>query len=115
MNISDEAVEAATKAVIAALSAMELGWVDTDTPDGVTIDVRDFNLTAAISAALESAAPILLSHEREETRLAHLDAVVNAQTVDRLEAELEQARIEAWECGRVDGYHHRPNPYKETK
>lgn len=43
---------------------------------------------------LEAALPILLSHEREETRLAHLDAVVNARTVDRLEAELAQAKAD---------------------
>jgi len=36
----------------------------------------------------------MLSHEREETRLAHVDAVVNAQTVDRLEKELAGAREE---------------------
>lgn len=40
-------------------------------------------------AALEAALPILLSHEREETRLAHLDAVVNAATVDELQAKLD--------------------------
>ena len=43
-------------------------------------------------AALEAAAPHLLSHEREETRLAHLDAVVNARTVDKLERELAEAK-----------------------
>jgi hypothetical protein len=40
-------------------------------------------------AALEAAAPHLLSHEREETRLAHLDAVVNARTVDRYQAVVD--------------------------
>ena len=50
-------------------------------------------------AALEAALPILLSHEREETRLAHVDAVVNAETVDRLEKELAEAKAQAWdEC-----------------
>jgi len=42
---------------------------------------------------LEAAAPHMLSHEREETRLAHVDAVVNAETVDRLQAKLD--RVEA--------------------
>jgi len=42
---------------------------------------------------LEAAAPILLSHEREETRLAHVDAVVNAETADKLQTKLD--RIEA--------------------
>lgn len=40
-------------------------------------------------AALEAAYPILLSHEREETRLAHVDAVVNAETVGKLQAKLD--------------------------
>jgi len=44
---------------------------------------------------LEAAHPILLSHEREEARLAHVDAVVNAETVDRLEKELAEAREES--------------------
>jgi hypothetical protein len=32
-----------------------------------------------------------------------------------LEAAAPHIALEAWEQGRVDGYHHRPNPYKETK
>lgn len=44
-------------------------------------------------AALEAAAPIMLSHEREQTRLAHVDAVVNARTVDKLNTAIE--RVEA--------------------
>ena len=40
-------------------------------------------------AALEAAAPHMLSHEREETRLAHVDAVVNAETVGKLQAKLD--------------------------
>jgi len=31
-------------------------------------------------AALEAAAPRMLSHEREQTRLAHIDAMVNRET-----------------------------------
>jgi len=45
-------------------------------------------------AALEAALPILLSHEREETGLAHVDAVVNRDTVDRLEREIAGLRSE---------------------
>jgi len=96
MNISDEAVEAVAKYL-----GERFFW---DSP----------LLSEVAREVLDAAAPILLSHEREQTRLAHIDAVVNAQTVDRLEAELEHARIEAWERGREDGYHHRPNPYKEA-
>jgi len=54
----------------------------------------------ALIEALEAAAPHLLSHEREETRLAHLDAVVNAEAVDRLEAKLDAvgALADEWEA-----------------
>ena len=45
-----------------------------------------------VHAILEAAAPHMLSHEREEARLAHVDAVVNAETVDRLERELAELR-----------------------
>lgn len=38
---------------------------------------------------LEASYPIMLSHEREETRLAHVDAVVNVETVDRLQEKLD--------------------------
>ena len=38
---------------------------------------------------LEAAAPHMLSHEREETRLAHVDAVVNRDTVDKLQAVID--------------------------
>lgn len=46
----------------------------------------------AAEAILEAAMPHMLSHEREQTRLAHLDAVVNAQTAARLHVELSEAR-----------------------
>lgn len=48
--------------------------------------------------ALEAALPHLLSHEREETRLAHLDAVVNVETVGTLQAKLDRiaALAEEW-------------------
>ena len=48
---------------------------------------------ADIRRALEAAVPHMLSHEREETRLAHVDAVVNAETADKLQTKLD--RIEA--------------------
>jgi len=52
---------------------------------------------------LEAAAPHMLSHEREETRLAHVDAVVNRDTVDRLERELDEAKANAWDEGFASG------------
>jgi hypothetical protein len=45
-----------------------------------------------VEATLEAAYSILLSHEVEQTRLAHLDAMVNAQTVSTLEAKLDALR-----------------------
>ena len=69
--IPDAAVEAAAKALRDAFD-----W-----------GVGDFDKQAR--AALEAALPYMLSHEREETRLAHLDAVVNAQTVDKLNKAIE--------------------------
>ena len=54
-------------------------------------DTEEESWKDELRLALEAAAPILLSHEREETRLAHVDAVVNAETVDRLEKELAEA------------------------
>jgi len=69
--IPDAAVEAAARAMYAQ--------------DG---GVGEFSLWVYqdyAKAMLEAAAPHMLSHEREETRLAHVDAMVNAQTVDRLQ------------------------------
>jgi acyl-CoA reductase-like NAD-dependent aldehyde dehydrogenase len=80
--IPDAAVEAAAKAFIATRSA------------------DHYTSPAEYAAAmLEAAAPILLSHEREETRLAHLDAVVNAGAVDELSKAVE--RVEALHRPRV--------------
>jgi len=106
--IPDAAVEAAAKALRDAFD-----W-----------GVGDFDKQAR--AALEAALPYMLSHEREETRLAHLDAVVNAQTVDKLEKELAEAKAQAWDeghkAGKSDefahnkgftGYH--DNPYRTAK
>lgn len=74
--IPDEAVEVAAKAVCRA----DDEWS------------ADDYYTRLATAALEAAYPIMLSHEREETRLAHLDAVVNRDAVDRLERELTEAK-----------------------
>lgn len=118
MNISDEAVEVVARWLWERdshdiVEGPRPSWDDLAT-SGIVWKSGLTDTRQEARELLEAAAPILLSHEREEARLAHIDAVVNAQTADRLEAELEQARIEAWEQGRVDGYHHRPNPYKET-
>ena len=78
MKISDEAVEAAAKV---------LG--DIPSYDHAAPDV--------IRMVLEAAAPILLSHERQQTADAHRDAIVNRDTVDRLERELATAKAEGWD------------------
>lgn len=41
---------------------------------------------------IEAAAPHMLSHEREETRLAHLDAVVNAASLSKYEEAIQHLR-----------------------
>jgi len=102
--ITDEAIEAAHKA-----------WREQAAQDGSIFEY-------SLRAALEAAAPHMLSHEREETRLAHVDAVVNAQTVDRLEKELAATKARVWEEGYGLGYSdhvwsngHEPrerNPYR---
>ena len=98
--IPEKAIGAATESVIASLRAMELGWVDTDMPDGVTIDVRDFDLTAAISEALEAAAPHMLA---EAFAYGWREGAGIASPVDLDTGELmhDQAVQPAW------------NPYKE--
>lgn len=60
LGISDEAVEAAAKELIDRLKANELGYVDAEDPTEATVDVREFDLSAAIRAALEAAAPHML-------------------------------------------------------
>jgi hypothetical protein len=50
-DTSDEAVEAAAKAIVEQLVADELGWVDADDMTDMTIDVRGFDLAAAVRAA----------------------------------------------------------------
>lgn len=85
--IPDEAVEAAAH----ALFEKELGRPMEAADEGLYAeDIIACREDAR--AALEAAAPHLLSHEREQTRLAHVDAVVNAQTVNRLEKELDAER-----------------------
>lgn len=81
--IPDEAVEAAAKEM--ASRSMAISW------DEIAPMVRQIR-TKKMRAALEAAAPILLSHEREETRLAHLDAVVNAASVSKYEALVDELR-----------------------
>jgi len=60
--------------------------------EDATPEYREAEL-ATFRAILEAALPHLLSHELEETRLAHVDAVVNAGTVSKYEAMVE--RVEA--------------------
>jgi hypothetical protein len=106
MNISDEAVEAANKAF------RETALYDD-----------------ALMNALEAAAPILLSHERQQTEDAHRDAIVNRDTADRLETEIQKLReeskklrdatsrrlmAEAWEEGRLDGWEESRSGYENA-
>jgi dihydropteroate synthase len=83
MKISDEAVEAALVASRAYKSQRSMD-----------------NAEKQMRAILEAAAPILLSHERKQTADAHRDAIVNRDTVDRLERELQNAKADAWDAGR---------------
>ena len=96
MNIPDEAVEAAVK-----------NWSDH----------QMFSAEAAMRTALESAVPYLMSHEREQTRLAHLDAMVNRESK---RAELAAAWDEGYDRAESDHYgtgfwtkRLRGNPYRE--
>jgi hypothetical protein len=81
MNISDDAVEAVAKILF---------WQD-EKPETMA------ECKKAARQLLASAAPILLSHERQRTADAHRDAIVNRDTVDRLEQELEAAKADAWD------------------
>jgi hypothetical protein len=99
MTISDEAVEAA-----------HMAWRAQAATEGT---IFEYNLRAA----LEAAAPILLSHERQLTADAHRDAIVNRDTADRLERELETAKADAWDrCAAsiVDEHGNRLIPYENT-
>ena len=64
-----------------ALEAAHRAWREQAAQEG---SIFEYNLRAAI----EAAATILLSHEREQTRLAHIDAMVNRETTrEELAAE----------------------------
>lgn len=92
MSIPDEAVEAAAD------------WLP-HSDDCESRPERDCTCRhprlAIMRGALEGAYPILLSHELEQTRLAHLDAVVNVATVGILQEKLElaEARLHNYERG----------------
>jgi hypothetical protein len=126
VNIGDEAVEALAR-VLAQEALVEAdmagaGWdAENDSPEPFMPRARE-----RARAYLEAAAPILLSHERQLTADAHRDAIVNRDTVDRLERELETAKADAWDEGRLSyrddlagtprfgtpGYKETPNPYR---
>jgi hypothetical protein len=102
MQISDEAVEAAMEAFLL---------------EGVKRKGELGAQPLALLAALEAAAPILLSHERQLTADAHRDAIVNRDTVDRLERELKNAKADAWDrCAAsiVDEHGNKLIPYENT-
>jgi hypothetical protein len=91
--ISEEAVEA----------ALEVFWAN-----------EDETYLIAMERALEAAAPILLSHERQLTADAHRDAIVNRDTADRLERELETAKAEAWDEAAASIIDEHGNPVQPT-
>ena len=101
--IPDEAVEAAARVLCGVTEDM---WKDQPTR------IKDKYRWEAI-AALEAAAPHLLSHEREQTRLAHLDAMVNRETK---QAELAAAWDEGYEQADYDAPHaiKSDNPYRKA-
>ena len=87
--IPDEAVEAAAQAL----------WTPSNEGDTWESEYEPYkeHTRAEAKRALEVAAPHLLAHEREQTRLAHLDAMVNRETK---RAELEAA----WNDGHLMGW-----------
>lgn len=96
MNIPGEAID----------SALESFWANEDEP-----------YMTAMKRALEAAAPYMLSHERQLTADAHRDAIVNRDTADRLEREIQTAKAEAWDrCAAsiVDEHGNRLIPYENT-
>jgi dihydropteroate synthase len=101
MQIPDEAVEAAAK----VLSADKISNHAGDNAPQI-IDACE----KVARKVLEAAAPILLSHERQQTADAHRDAIVNRDTADRLERELENAKAEAWDRCAASIVDERGNP-----
>jgi len=95
--IPDEAVEAAARA-LAEIGGQPHNWANYRNP---------------ARAALEAAAPRMLSHEREQTRLAHIDAMVNRETKRE---ELAAAWDEGYrECYERQMYEPVPvNPYRKA-
>jgi hypothetical protein len=51
-------------------------------------------------AALEAAAPYMLSHERQQTADAHRDAMVNRETADKLQQTIDRVAELATNLGR---------------
>lgn len=93
--IPEAAVEAAAKALYPEVR--EEWRVPPDPWESIPED-DDAKIEAIALArlALEAAAPHMLSHEREQTRLAHLDAMVNRETK---QAELAAAWNEGARAG----------------
>jgi hypothetical protein len=71
---------------------------------------------ARLIQALEAAAPHLLSHEREQTRLAHLDAMVNRETKRNELADAWDEGMEAMYATTSSEWPTIPdlNPYRAT-
>lgn len=105
--IPNEAVEAAARALrkLSNGSAVERAWESTG---------QEWIYRNEAFAALEAAAPYMLSHERQQTADAHRDAIVNRDTVDRLERELETAKADAWDEAAASIIDEHGNPIKPT-
>lgn len=71
--IPAEAVEAAAKLLYVEDHLWDEPW------ESVSCHIRERYQARAL-VAIEATMPLLLSHEREQTRLAHLDAMVNRET-----------------------------------
>lgn len=99
--VHPEALTAALVAFIDAHEAARKAWMENPGAESP-------HLERYIRSAIEAATPIMLSHERPQTADAHRDAMVNRETK-------REELAAAWERGVEDGYHHRPNPYKEKK
>jgi hypothetical protein len=85
--IPAEAIESAAKLLYIEDHLWDEPW------ETVSCHIRERYQARAL-VALEAVMPLLLSHEREQTRLAHLDAMVNRETKRE---ELAQARAQALE------------------